>query len=382
MSFDVVTHSEVRRLAQSLDKGMGLQLRSRSVWKGPERFAPGVRVGGDSPYRMLPKFNPDLYMEHVCHNGEVYVGTQISGASAYYGIYTSTDLKNWLTRSSWNPINKVAVFGKAILIWGGSSSSQMIQLSTDNATTFVAVTGTGLYLSNICGAGAYGYAFTTSTLNYFYLIHSTGQRDTVTMPEARAWKYVLHNGSRYVALDSTCERAYSSDNGSTNWMASSGLDMAIATAPSNYGSTSLRQPYVVNGQFFILDISVGSITSIISDNGINWRIGNRGLLFERDSFIIEVSKNGAIYDGALYISVRITNGVVGDIGRFSILETRDGINFRLLPSFYTGRSTAVENTPGVCAKLDGTGIFFNSSASLIGARYETDPRATEVYHAL
>ncbi|CAB5719328.1 Uncharacterised protein [Delftia tsuruhatensis] len=381
MSFDVVTHSEVRRLAQSLDKGMGLQLRSRSIWKGEERFVPGIRVGGESPYRMQKKLSPDIYLEQICHTGEVYAGIPIGGNY----LYTSTDLKTWTNRSSATQISKIITVGKSLMmIWGGGNllNSSYLSHSTDNGLSWPTVLNGTSYLNALCGAGIYGFAFITSIASYCYLVNQSGTSEYITLPESQYWRHAFHNGLRYVLMDASCERIYTSNNGKSNWEFVTGLSESQSQAPSNFGNAAVRQPYLLNGRLIIIDVAAGSISTQISDDGVNWRTGAIGTLFGENIHIVEIGKNAAAYNGALYLSARIINGINGESGRFSLLETRDGIRFRLLPSFYLARTTAVEAPPGVFSKNDGTGLIFNSSSNTNGARYEIAPDAKEIYYAL
>lgn len=377
MSFDVVTHSEVRRLAQSLQKDMGLQLRSRPVWKGLERFAPGIRVGGDSPYRMLPAFSPNYFLESVCHNGEIYAGTQING-SVGASVYTSADLKTWVLRSSASNVSSISNIGRTILLWW--NNRQTVSISNDNGLTWpTALNGTTLI--NVVAAGAYGFGLNSS--QYYYLFTVTGGCETLPLPESRQWKYMLFNGSRYLVLDYYCDRAYASQDGRTSWQATANLSQALTDLPGNYGSSTARQAYVIDGRFVILDVARGSISTVISDDGINWRAGTTGMIFGHHGYIAQCSDKASIYDGALYIGARLTNGVAGDLGRFVLLEIREGTRVRLMPSFYTPSSSGSSETPpGIHAKVGGTGLFFNSSANVPGARYEINPDAIETYHAL
>ncbi len=381
MSLDVITHSEVRRLAQSLDKGMGLQLRSRSIWKDGERFVPGIRVGGESPYRMQKKLSPDIYLEQICHTGEVYAGIPIGGNY----LYTSSDLKTWTIRSSASQISKLITVGKSLMmIWGGGNltNSPYLSYSADNGLSWPTVLNGTVYLNALCAAGVYGFAFPTSTASYCYLVNQSGTSEYITLPDTQYWRHALHNGLRYILMDANCERVYTSINGKSNWELATGLSESQSQAPSNFGNTAVRQPYILNGRLIIVDVAAGSISTQISDDGTNWRTGTIGTLFGENSYIAEIGKNAATYNGALYFSARVINGVNGETGRFSLLETRDGIRFRLLPSFYLTRTSAVENPPGVFSKNDGTGLIFNSSSNTNGARYEIAPEAKEIYYAL
>lgn len=379
MSFDVVTHSEVRRLAQSLDKGMGLQLRSRSVWESNDQLQQEVRLGGDSPYRLAPKSNPDYAFESICHNGEIYAATQVSGTNTNY-VYTSPDLKTWTYRYSYS-ISGLITVGKAIWCTQISSPHNIIS-SLNNGINWAAVSGGSGYFYPLCSAGKYGYAFSTSTSSSIFLLTEAGQRESITLPEAGIWRFALHNGSQYVILSHYCDRAFVSSDGRTNWKPAVDLTAMLTEMPSHYGATGPRIPFEINGRLIIFDSSSGGISSIISDNGVNWRIGARGTCFGSDNFISDIGKFAGVYKGALYVAVRLSSSIPTDIGRMALLETRDGIRFRLLPSFPTGRSSAAEAPPGVYAKVDGSGIIFNSNANSLGPRYESAPQAMELYCAL
>ena len=379
MSLDVITHSEVRRLAQSLEKGMGLQLRSRPVWGGTEQLQQEVRLGGHSPYRLAPKSNPDYAFERICHNGEVYAASQIAATNSNY-IYTSPDLKIWTLRSSISGILGLVSVGRA-LWFSMSSSSNGIYLSTNDGIGWtMPISG---YFPNLCSAGMYGYGFYSSYSTNIILLTEAGQWTTITLPESRLWKHAVYNGKYYVIFDQYCDRAYASLDGKTNWKSVAGLDISLAEMPSNYGNAAaVRQPFEINQRFVIIDYSGGGVSTIISEDGMNWSTGAKGINFGNDNFIIDASKYSSFYRGSLYTAVRLYNRVATDIGKMALLETRDGIRFRLLPSFSTGRSSTAETVPGVYAKADGSGIIFNASASNMGSRYEIDSNAKEIYCAL
>jgi hypothetical protein len=236
-------------------------------------------------------------------------------------------------------------------------------------------------IAHIGSAASLFYAFVMGGYSSCYAFNSVGQRETVNLPETRQWKHVLHNGARWVVFDDPCDMAYASEDGKTNWRPANWLVQATAQMPSNAGSVPPRLPYALGSRCMVLGISFGGISSVISDDGINWRTGAMGIRFGEGLRIVAMGRFGAILDGALYVAVRVTDGTDSDFGKMALLQTPDGLNFRLMPSFYTCRNSG-EVPPNVYARGDGTGIFFNAAASVNVCRFETDPDAMEIYHAL
>ena len=367
---DLATLSETQRQGEATRAAMGLQLRARPLWSGPDRFAPGITQQFVQPYRMRGVNSPNQRFENIVHNGTLYAA-ECPDAMGY--VYTSTDLRAWTARvvdgNSLVMAGTLMAVGSLLVLKTQYSGTYYFRTSVDNGVTWIyqaSVGGTSVLVS----AGGIGYVLNAASHTDFRTVTPANAAGTVrSFTTARVWRNMLHNGTRWLVLDDSASAGEWSANGLNGWTAAAGLPAAVEKLPLGG-----RIGYAIGGRFVVLSCGVGKLSSVYSEQGETWHVGAMGEADPRGWSVDVIGSRGTELNGVLYIPIRVSDGT----RTFSaMLATPDGVRFKWLPPYME----EVITPPIIGKRADDTGLLFNAGNGASN-RFESNPDALEVYLAL
>ncbi len=364
MSFDPIVHDEVRRQGAATRAALGLQLRSRNIWTGADRLLQGPVVRQIRPFKMRDAQNPEVYLESLAYNGSIYVGATNAGA-----LYSTPDLTTLTVRNMGSTHESIAVVGSTFLVRALSGGSTTLQRSPD-AVSWTSL-GNVSSTVKVRSAGGVGFVLPGSGTTFSTYLEG-GALVARAFTQTGTWNNVLHNGSRWLAVNTTATLAEVSTDGQ-NFAPSTGYAAAVAKLPPG-----LRYAFVLGTRFIVVSIGASGLATMYSDDGQAWLQGARMAAVTPGSLLVELNDQGAVVDGFLYV-VAVQQAIAGAAYTASIISTPDGVDWRASTEFYAS-ATAIA-AGGLCRRVGTSSLAFNLARGNFGA-LETNTDAKELFYAL